>query len=684
MGEETIEKVLRNLGLTDTEAEVNIFLAKRGVLKCSEVAKQMKKDRAQALRILKSLQSKGLAEATLEVPTRYAPVPFEQVIDLSIKAKKDEAALMENTRNELLNYWKKIGKSVTEPLPDKFMVIEGDKIYAKIAQMIKETKNQLSSIFTGPDLSRGIQLGLFEAISHHPLKSKIQFRFLTELSEQNVTTVKSLLERALKADVNFKGRNPELGLRLFPRMVIRDNVEILFFIRPKTATESGDLSLWTNCTDLVQSFSVVFEDSWTNSKDVRERIMEIETGKPTPTARVIGDVDTARRTYDEVLNSADEEVIMMISSKSLIESCKHFSLLKERIDKGVSVKIMAPITKDNLQAAQELSKFCAVRHAPTSNLDTVIVDGKRLFQSQDSSSRKPVLASHFYTDNLEYVKKTKSVLDELWRNAQAPSVSTAKSISKLVLPAAPVVDGESAWLRRDSPYKKITLSVEKKTRVTTEKEVLNTIINAEKYPADWPKGPVRFYGSSGHTVIHPPDSFGLPDFMIWANHFNKQSSYGAVDLLFIYLWLETPKGYAYVPVARVADAPKDGPGMKFANSLFAGTPAERNANLVKKDELQIRFHGNTFFAGWTKPISLIPSKYTLPPACILLEGYGKLRTVAFESVLPSGAKVRDERNTYDAFVTFYHPASKYSGPGTDGTISRDVVATIYPPSSTEA
>ena len=47
--------------------------------------------------------------------------------------------------------------------------------------------------------------------------------------------------------------------------------------------------------------------------------------------------------------------------------------------------------------------------------------------------------------------------------------------------------------------------------------------------------------------------------------------------------------------------------------------------------------------------------------------------------LPSGTKINFEANSYEAFVTFYHPASKYSGPGTDGTIGRDVVITIYPP-----
>jgi hypothetical protein len=40
-----------------------------------------------------------------------------------------------------------------------------------------------------------------------------------------------------------------------------------------------------------------------------------------------------------------------------------------------------------------------------------------------------------------------------------------------------------------------------------------------------------------------------------------------------------------------------------------------------------------------------------------------------------------EANFFDAFVTFIHPASKYSGPGTDGIFTRDLIMTKYPPGS---
>jgi hypothetical protein len=272
------------------------------------------------------------------------------------------------------------------------------------------------------------------------------------------------------------------------------------------------------------------------------------------------------------------------------------------------------------------------------------------------------------------------MLNDVWRNARVPSAITLESFNPYIPAVAPRSVHEGGFSRPDSLYEKLAYGAEKKPAVVTEKDVLNKIINAKKYPGNWPKDPARFYGSSATAVIHPPKNFNLPDILIVANHWNKESSFGASDVLHISLWLETPKGFAFVPVARVSDDTKrETKGPDFGNAVYAGTPAGQNVHLVKKDELQIRFHGNTFFAGWTKPILLVPSKYTLPPACILLEGYGKLGTSVFDFVLPSGARITNEVNGFDAFVTFFHPASKYSGPGTDGTIGRDVVATIYPP-----
>lgn len=681
MGEESVEKVLKNFGLTDTEALVYVFLARHGVLKSSEIARQLKKDRAQALRILRSLQAKGLVEATLEVPTRYVSVPFEQIIDQSIKAKKDEAALLEDTKNKLLSYWKQVGKANLEPSPERFLIIEGDRrIYSKISQMVRETKNHLSFVSTVPDLLLGIRFGLLEAVIDHPLKTKIQFSFLTDLSTQNLEIMKSLLKRTLKTGIKIKSRNPDLGLSLFPRMVIRDNEEVLFFIKPKTATEDArDLCLWTNCADLIQAFTVVFEDLWLNSTDIQTKIAGIGIDKPTPETCIIKDAEIAQRKYINVVRSAKREIVLLTSSESLASLRKNLPLLKEQAERGVSTKIMAPITRENLQTARQLSKFCVVKHVSTGYLGTTIVDESHLFQFKECPPEQVKAKSSayfectFYTNDLDYIRKTKNVLSDLWQKAYIPSAVTLETIlGEVRPPLVPLSPGQGNYARKVGVPNIIK---EAALGTITEKDILDKIMNAKNGPTEKSSKVIdRMYASVGLAVIHPPDNFKLPDTMILPHKIEKQSRLGEEDAIVVLLRLDTEKGHKYVPVALAGDNPR---AQAFWKTLFKGTPAEQNVQLVKKDEIEVRIHGNTLFAGWTVPVPLYPQQYVLPPACLLIEGYGDVKTTAFAVRLPMGYKSVREQNYFDAFVTFFHPSSKYSGPGTDGYFIRDSVQTMY-------
>lgn len=224
----------------------------------------------------------------------------------------------------------------------------------------------------------------------------------------------------------------------------------------------------------------------------------------------------------------------------------------------------------------------------------------------------------------------------------------------------------------------ITVVDVKPPGAVTEKGVLNRIINAKRIIAENPAKDVsRRYASMGVAVIHPPDSFGLPDLMIEAVHVDKQSSFGPGDYMVVFLWLETPKGWAYVPVA-VAGEPLN--AEELMRRAYEGSPAGKNIQRVKKDEIEIRVHSNILFAGWTVPVQLYPEQYILPPACLLIEGYGDVKTRAYSILAPSGFRHSVETNYFDAFVTFIHPSSKYSGPGTDGVFYRDHIVTNYPPS----
>jgi hypothetical protein len=270
------------------------------------------------------------------------------------------------------------------------------------------------------------------------------------------------------------------------------------------------------------------------------------------------------------------------------------------------------------------------------------------------------------------VRKTKTALDDIWKSAHVPSKVTLESFGRpLGYPVFPLPKDD---LRAKISVKVIDL---KPPGTLTEKEVLNKIIHGKRLICNDPsKDPSRAYVSFAMGVVHPPARFNLPDMIIEVRKVEKQSSFGEENVITVYLWLETPTGHSFVPVAIAGDNPKAQP---LRRMMSAGTPAGHNIHFFNKDKLQVSVHGNTLFAGWTMPIPLYPRPYILPPACLLIEGHGNVRPTGYTLVLPSGFRFEMEDNAFDAFVTLIHPASKYSGPGTDGVLVRDQIVTIIPP-----
>lgn len=95
----------------------------------------------------------------------------------------------------------------------------------------------------------------------------------------------------------------------------------------------------------------------------------------------------------------------------------------------------------------------------------------------------------------------------------------------------------------------------------------------------------------------------------------------------------------------------------------------------------MQVHGNTLLAAWTVPIPLLFKSYVIPPAAILFEGYGDVKTAKIVDIRPDGSGCTVEFNSLEAFVTFMHPSGKYTGPGTEGVLNREVIMEATPPRS---
>jgi len=677
LGQEKVLKTLEGLGITQPDAHIYILLGKKGPQKAVDIAIHLKLSKQTAYRAIKNLQSKGLITATIEHPARFSAVPFEKVLDMFVKEKMEEVHRIKQDKKTLLNDWQSIAISEAGDRSPRFAVIEGRRyIYPRLKQMIEDAESELSIVSTGQGIVRADQFGLLDAAFEHSLKTNTKARLITEVSKENRPAIKTLLKKTHKKS-GFEGRTPELGLGSMSRMIIRDDAEVLFFVNQisdQPGISSEDLALWTNSKAIVNSFKVVFEGLWQNSTDIQSKITELETGRSLPKTHVFASADEAFKKYNESIWSALKEVTILTSSQTLLDISKQGKLLDDWKTKQVAVRIMAPITRSTISAVKQLLKFCQVKHVPVGCKGTTIVDNKEMFQFDHASYETEHQSSQhfenaFYSNNLEYVEKTSKMLDDMWRSTQDPQE---------IISGFP---NESTYnpeiLSENNPYMKLIGIKVVDIKPLTERKILSEIIEARRLHVENPERDAhKIYATGGSAIIHPPSHLNLPDLMIEMAQVESQSSLGPANVLLVYQWLNTSKGVGYALVAMVYTTPKP---WAAAKQLYKDTLAADNIQLVKEDELQIRVHGNIMFAGWTIPIPLFPRNIILPPACLTLEGYGKVHPTGHTLVTSDGTKSIIEQNCFDAFVTFMHPHSKYSGAGTDGFFARDYILTLQPP-----
>jgi hypothetical protein len=340
---------------------------------------------------------------------------------------------------------------------------------------------------------------------------------------------------------------------------------------------------------------------------------------------------------------------------------------------------MAPLSRENIGAAQQLSRQFEVKHIPIGYLDTLIVDREHFFQfnapsKKEDTSSKSFFRNTFYTNDPEHVSKTGNMLSGIWANSYP--------LSKSVFEPAAIPDEA---VNKSHPKDPLSVTAERvdgpkvvdndQTSAITERDVLDRFMSPPKYQ-NKKQRVVYSYGSNAQAIIRPPSHLNLTDLLLHMFHNEKHSTFGNEDFMLIHLWLKTPAGYTFVPAAFVTD---NASAVDFWKEFLAGLPAGKNIQVVEKDEFQIRASSNSFFAAWTRYFSVPP--YTLPPSCVLVESIGEIKAGSRTIVAPSGYISNSYHNSSEAFITFFHPLSKYSGPGTDGVFSREVVMEHNPPES---
>lgn len=108
MSIDRIVKILDNFGFSKDDAEVYIYLAKKGPKREIDLSKALKLTEKKLDLILKNLQSKGIVTTTVEQSELFSALSFEIVLDQLVKSHIKRASAITENREELIASWQSL------------------------------------------------------------------------------------------------------------------------------------------------------------------------------------------------------------------------------------------------------------------------------------------------------------------------------------------------------------------------------------------------------------------------------------------------------------------------------------------------------------------------------------------------------------------------------------------------
>ena len=103
---ERVLRILEGFGLAKTDAEVYVYLAKKGPKRETDLSSFFKMNNEQLYSSLSNLQSKGIVKATVEKSAIFSALTFERVLELFVKANIEQAHAISKTKEEILADWR--------------------------------------------------------------------------------------------------------------------------------------------------------------------------------------------------------------------------------------------------------------------------------------------------------------------------------------------------------------------------------------------------------------------------------------------------------------------------------------------------------------------------------------------------------------------------------------------------
>ena len=255
---ETIKSELVKFGLTQNQAKVYIYLGKYGSKTAPEVVKSLGMPRTETYFILNTLQNKGIVTAEFSSPTRYTAFPIEKAMSTLINTEKENLEMLAKQENTITQLWREVPTfaiETTEIKQDRLQTMEGTgQIYSKIKEMIKTAREQIIIFGSEKDISRFYHSEIIEMVFNSLADTRIIISPAIRIPEFLNDTDKKRIRL-----IPDEGSNNQC-------FVIKDDDEIMLFLRNATHPTHNVFAMWSNSRSLNEPLRRLFEYSWERSQ----------------------------------------------------------------------------------------------------------------------------------------------------------------------------------------------------------------------------------------------------------------------------------------------------------------------------------------------------------------------------------------------------------------------------------
>ena len=405
-------------GLKKEAGEVYLHLLQTGRRTAVEVAESLHLTSHGANKVLLELSKQGLAKRISTNPETFVAAYPSSLLNPAISTEAAKLQSLSEARDTLLELWD-VERTKAQGLPVEWCPIEEgfivlydkDDIIDRRLETFHATEKRLWIISTEFWLLRWDKV-LHDYFVGDEDKCRIEdLRILLPITPNNIDAVKQL-------STCFKIRHAPMMSNF--AVVISDCKEAMYTGVTKDLDELERVeltpSLWSNNSGFIEIQSSLFQSLWDRGIDARLRIQEIETGKPVEVTRVITDYQEIVEDFASLINTAQKEIFLWIRSEAVPILAP--LIPKDARQRGIDVIVMAEITKDNLQAAQEIAERADVRHIPQIVHSTgVIIDQQAMQVLLYSFSEKGAeLYNSIYTNTKSFVETQHSMMEDMWHS----------------------------------------------------------------------------------------------------------------------------------------------------------------------------------------------------------------------------------------------------------------------------